>query len=183
MAMKDHAKNVCTIHRWRVAWRTVAEIHHPRMKVARARGFKQRMRLRFFKNREGAILFKPMVERSLFEMARDGRVASASPLRRGMPCSSLDSEPVEDFFSAIFSCTGSPTETILNLNLYGRCGKRRHGWSRGGGTKNGVKRLPTRKRATVGERTATYIEYLGPTLSLLLPSEKRERGVGRPPRP
>jgi cystathionine beta-lyase/cystathionine gamma-synthase len=31
MAMKNHAKNVCTIHRWRVARRTVAEIHHPKM--------------------------------------------------------------------------------------------------------------------------------------------------------
>ena len=38
--MKNHAKNVCTVHLWRVAWRTVAEMHHPRMRAARAKSFK-----------------------------------------------------------------------------------------------------------------------------------------------
>ena len=115
MAIKDHAKNVCTIHRWRVAWRTVAETHHPRIRAARVKSFKRRMRLRFLENHEE--LFEPMMK-TFFE------TASASPFRRGMPSSTLESESVEDFFSAIFSCTGSPTETILNLSLYSRWRKK-----------------------------------------------------------
>jgi hypothetical protein len=164
MAMKDHAKNVCTIHRWRVAWRTVAEIHHPRMRAARAKSLKWRMRLWFLENHEVSISFKLMMG-TLFEMA------SASPLRRGMPRSSLERESVEDFFSAIFSCTGLPTETILNLNLRSRWRKTATRMAPRRGKERGES-LPTRKGATVAERIASYIEDLGPALPLLLPSEK-----------
>ena len=43
--MKDHAKKVCTIHRWRVAWRVMEEIHQPRMRRARPTRLTTRTRL------------------------------------------------------------------------------------------------------------------------------------------
>jgi hypothetical protein len=52
VAMNDQAKKVCTIHRWRVARRMVAEIHHARMSAARAQSFTQRTRRRFRANHD-----------------------------------------------------------------------------------------------------------------------------------
>jgi hypothetical protein len=72
MAIKDHAKKVCTIHRWRVACRVVAEIHHPRMMPARAKSLQRRMRLRFLENHEGSALYKLIIVSSF-------KSASASP--------------------------------------------------------------------------------------------------------
>src|SRR5258708_3925792 len=54
MAMKDHAKNVCTTHRWRVAWMIGAESPPPRMRTARAKSLKRRTRQRFLENQEGS---------------------------------------------------------------------------------------------------------------------------------
>jgi hypothetical protein len=52
-----------------------------------------------------------------------------------------------------------------------------------GGNEERGKSLPqTRMRSTVAERTARFIEDLGPALPLLLPSENVNRMLGRPPR-
>jgi len=52
IAMKDQAKVVCTIHRWRVAGRTVAEIHHARMSAATTPSFTPRTRPRCRANQD-----------------------------------------------------------------------------------------------------------------------------------
>jgi hypothetical protein len=53
MAMRNQAQNVCTIHLWRVAGRRVAEIHHPRISMARAQSFTLRTRPWFRANHDG----------------------------------------------------------------------------------------------------------------------------------
>jgi hypothetical protein len=121
MAMNDHAKNVCTTHRWRVAWRMVAEIHHPRMRAARVKSLKRRKRLLFLKNHEGSF-----------------KLTSASPFRRGMIRSSVESESVDDFFSEICSCTRLPIDSILNVYIFTVIGgKKRQRRPRGEGKGTG----------------------------------------------
>ena len=52
MEMDNQAKKVCTIHLWRVAGRKVDEIHHARMRAARAQSPTRRMRPPFRVNHD-----------------------------------------------------------------------------------------------------------------------------------